>query len=287
MKSTLAIIVAVALWQVFFATTATPSFAGTKVTVGRTVPAREQVSMDQISHASWNSLLGRYVDEAGFVNYSAWKASASDDKLLDQYLNELSRASTTARSSREAQLAFWINAYNAVTVKGILREYPTTSIRNHTAKVIGYNIWEDLLLTVGETPYSLSQIEHKALRPMGEPRIHFTIVCASRGCPRLLNEAYAAQTLEEQLDRNARDFFAKSSNFQYDTRARTIKVSAILEWFAKDFGADTSAQLKRIERYLPDQGAKDLVDSGTARVSYLDYDWSLNDQATQRTARGR
>lgn len=287
MKFTLAVIVAVALWQVFFATTASPTFAGTKVTVGRAVPANEQVSMDHISHASWNSLLVRYVDDAGFVNYSAWKASASDAKLLDQYLRELSRASTTARATSEAQLAFWINAYNAVTVRGILREYPTTSIRNHTPKLIGYNIWEDLLLTVGGAPYSLSQIEHKVLRPMGEPRIHFSIVCASRGCPRLLNEAYAAQTLEEQLDRNARDFFAKKSNFQYDSRAQTVKVSAIMEWFAKDFGDDTPEQLKRIERYLPDQGAKHLAAGGTARVSYLEYDWNLNDQATQRTARGR
>ncbi|MBI3838733.1 MAG: DUF547 domain-containing protein [Planctomycetia bacterium] len=287
MKSTAMLVVTVGVWQIFLAFPAKPSFAGTKVTVGRAVPANEQVSMDQVSHAPWNSLLGRYVDDAGFVNYTAWKASVSDAKLLDQYLDALSLASTTARSTREAQLAFWINAYNAVTVKGILREYPTTSIRNHTAKLVGYNIWEDLLLVVGGKTFSLSQIEHKVLRPMGDPRIHFAIVCASRGCPRLLNEAYASATLEDQLSRNAQDFFAKTANFQYDSRGRTIKVSAIMEWFAKDFGEDTTQQLKRIERFLPDQAAKNLVASGTARVSYLDYDWSLNDQATQRTARGR
>lgn len=287
MKSAVALVIAVVGWQLLFASRPTASFAGTKVTLGRVVAANEQVSMEQTSHAGWNDLLGRYVDDAGFVNYRAWKASAADAKALDQYLDVLSHANTSARATREVRLAFWINTYNAVTVKGILREYPTTSIRNHTAKVFGYNIWEDLLLVVGGKPYSLSQIEHEVLRPMGEPRIHFAIVCASRGCPRLLNQAYTAAGLERQLSENARDFFVKSSNFQYDAGSQTIRVSSIMEWFATDFGEGTAEQLKYISRYAPDEAGKKLAASGTARVSYLEYDWSLNDQATQRTARGR
>ena len=174
-----------------------------------------------------------------------------------------------------------------MTVKGILREYPTTSIRNHTAKVFGYNVWEDLLLVVGGKTYSLSQMEHEVLRPMGEPRIHFAIVCASRGCPRLLNQAYTADRLEQQLSENARDFFAKSSNIQYDVGGKTIKISSIMDWFATDFGKSAAEQMKYIAPYLPNEGGKQLAGSGAARVSYLEYDWSLNDQATQRTARSR
>ena len=79
-------------------------------------------------------------------------------RTLDAYLNHLSQADAQLRASRAAQLAFWINAYNAVTVKGILREYPTSSIRNHTAKLFGYNIWKDLLLRVGSAQYSLGNL---------------------------------------------------------------------------------------------------------------------------------
>jgi len=287
MKFAVALVIAIAGWQLLFASRPAASLAGTKVTVGRSVAAGKLVSMDQVSHAAWNDLLGRYVDDAGFVNYRAWKASTTDVTALDRYLDALSHASTTARATREAQLAFWINAYNAVTIKGILREYPTTSIRNHTPKLFGYNIWEDLLLVVGGKTYSLSQIEHEVLRPMGEPRIHFAIVCASGGCPRLLNRAYTADRLEQQLGENARSFFAKSSNFQYDVGAKTIKISSIIEWFATDFGKTTAEQMKYISSYLPDEAGKKLAGSGAARVSYLEYDWNLNDQATQRTARGR
>ena len=287
MKRFAPLFAALACWQLLFCGVARTSLAGTKTTLGRAVAANQQISMDEISHAPWSELLARYVDKAGLVNYRAWKASADDVKRLDQYLNSLSRASTRARASRQDQLAFWINAYNAVTIKGILREYPTTSIRNHTARVFGYNIWYDLLLNVGGSAYSLTQIEHEILRKMGDPRIHFAIVCASRGCPRLLDEAYTAQQLNDQLNRNARDFFASKSNFQYDARARTIKGSYILDLYAEDFGANSAEQMRWIAPYLPDAAAQKLAAGGNARVSYLEYDWSLNDQATKRTARGR
>jgi len=153
--------------------------------------------MDQIDHRSWDALLKRYVNQRGNVDYQAWKQSAADQRALDAYLAHLSSANPNAQALGAAKLAFWINAYNAVTIKGILREYPTSSIRNHTAKLFGYNIWDDLLLTVGGKPYSLNHMEHEVLRKMGEPRIHFAIVCASISCPRLLNEAYTASRLEQ------------------------------------------------------------------------------------------
>lgn len=257
--------------------------AGPTVTIGGNVPAAQRVPVAKIDHSAWDHLLKKYVDTNGYVAYSAWQASAADKTTLDDYLNHLSEASFSRESSREAQLAFWINAYNAVTVKGILREYPTTSIRNHTAKFYGYNIWKDLQLVVSGRPYSLEGIEHEVLRKMGEPRIHFAIVCASVGCPRLLNEAFTADRLEEQLTANARAFFADRTKFAADTRAGTIAVSPILDWFGKDFGADTSAQMRSIAPYLP-ESAQPLAKSGSVRVKFLDYDWSLNDQSKLRTA---
>ncbi|TWU25312.1 hypothetical protein Pla52o_16110 [Novipirellula galeiformis] len=262
-----------------------PSWAGPKVTVGANVPVNEQVSMDQIDPCNWDALLKRYVDENGNVNYVGWKQSAADIQALEAFLGHLSSANPNVQASPAAKLAFWINAYNAMTVHGILREYPTTSIRNHTAKLVGYNIWDDLLLTVGGKPYSLNQMEHEVLRKMGEPRIHFAIVCASRSCPRLLAEAYTAEKLVAQLTTNTKAFFANPGNFQYDPVGRKFQLSSILDWFGEDFGSDQATQLRTIAPYLPSREAYDAAIANSVSVSYLDYDWGLNDLASARTAR--
>lgn len=252
--------------------------AGDKIYVGQKTFTRGR-SMDAIDHAPYDVLLTKYVDDSGNVNYDAWKASADDMKVLDAYLASLSSVDTSARSARNAQLAYWINAYNAVTIKGILREYPTTSIRNHTAKLYGYNIWHDLLLYSGGSAYSLDTIEHKILRPAKEPRIHFAIVCASKSCPKLLNRAYTAGELETQLVQNTRDFFANAGNFRYDASKSRLELSSILQWFADDFGDSKAKQLATIGPYLPTAEARRAAAAGSVSVSYLDYDWSLNEQS--------
>lgn len=259
------------------AITAVQSFAGTKVVVGRRVPRNELLPMDQIDHSLFDQLLREYVDGQGNVAYAAWKASDRSRGQLTAYLNRLSAADLQAQSSKEARLAFWINAYNALTIHGILREYPTTSIRNHTARFYGYNIWQDLQLVVGGSQFGIEQIEHEVLRKMGEPRIHFAIVCASISCPRLRNEAYTAARLEEQLSTNAREFFANPANFRYDTRQQRFYLSSILKWFARDFGSDQAERLRNLSPYLP-QSAVAAAQSNGVRVSYLRYDWGLNDQ---------
>lgn len=256
-------------------------FAGPTVTIGGNVPPASRIPVERVDHTTWDVLLKKYVDASGMVNYQAWKASASDVQLLDQYLNHLSSASLTGQTSAPMKLAFWINAYNAVTIKGILREYPTTSIRNHTAKLFGYNIWKDLQLIVEGKPYSLDQMEHDVLRKMGEPQIHFAIVCASIGCPRLLNEAYVPARIDEQMTVNAKAFFGDPTKFRFDANRNLISLSPILEWFGEDFGNNTAEQLRRIAPYVP-AAAREFVTRGTANIDYLDYDWNLNDQAKAR-----
>lgn len=251
--------------------------AGDTVTVGRKWLAGQQISIDAVDHSAWDALLKKYVDQRGDVNYTAWKSNGADVRALDGYLASLSRATATAQSSREAQLAYWINAYNAVTIKGILREYPTSSIRNHTARFIGYNIWHDLQLITPSGQYSLEHIEHQILRKTGEWRIHFAIVCASKSCPRLRAEAYTAERLEPQLAANTRDFFADRSKFRFDARTRTLYLSKILDWFAEDFGSDQRGQLATIASYLPADVAQQIA-AGNVEVAYLNYDWDLNDQ---------
>ncbi|QDT69824.1 hypothetical protein MalM25_27660 [Planctomycetes bacterium MalM25] len=248
------------------------------VLVGVATPAAQRVALDAIDHTAWDALLKRHVNDRGLVDYRAWKASGESASQLDAYLATLSTADLDADSSPDAKLAYWINAYNAVTVKGILREYPTSSIKNHVPWISGYHIWKNLKLRVDGEAYSLDHMEHETLRKLGEPRIHFAIVCASIGCPRLLNEAYVANRLDAQLDTNAHDFFAQSQNFQIDSGNKIVRFSSILKWFGEDFGGSQRARLQRISPWLPTDEAQRLVLTHGVRVRYLDYDWDLNEQ---------
>ncbi|MEM7476478.1 MAG: DUF547 domain-containing protein [Planctomycetota bacterium] len=251
--------------------------AGSPVLVGKRVAAGAQMPMHEIDHSDWEELLEKYVDARGMVNYRGWKASSAAVQKLDGYLNHLSSASWNAKTPKEAKLAFWINAYNAVTVKGILREYPTSSIRNHTARFIGYNIWKDLKLQIGSRVYSLDEIEHDILRKMSEPRIHFAIVCASISCPKLQPWAFTKEKIDAQLTQSANEFFQDSTKCQFDVAKSEVRLSQILNWFDTDFGKDRDSQLRFVATYSP-RGTRALLLSGEARVSYLKYDWGLNDQ---------
>lgn len=255
-----------------------PVLAGPVVYVGAKFPQQQRIAVERIDHRSWSALLEKYVDEQGLVAYKDWKASAADQQALDQYLVHLSAAKISRQSDARAVMAYWINVYNAVTIKGMLREYPTTSIRNHTAKLLGYNIWKDLQIFVNGTAYSLDDVEHKVLRKLGDPRIHFAIVCASIGCPRLLNQAYFPDKLDEQLSENAKHFFADRTKFKVDAVRATLHLSPILEWFGSDFGRNQAEQLRAIAPYLPTQQAQRLAESGRATVKYLEYDWGINER---------
>ncbi len=261
----------------------TISALASKVYVGKRYPADRLVSFDRIDHADWDRLLRKYVDADGLIDYASWKDSGDDVAILDAYLESLGRGDPQAAASRGSRLAFWINAYNALTIKGILREYPTDSIRNHTPKLHGYNIWQDLLLPVGNASYSLNAIEHKVLRKMGEPRIHFAIVCASISCPRLRNEAYQPKRIESQLADNTRDFFSRKQNFRIadsggQNNGKTVHVSSILKWFRDDFGGSSKQGLMGLAEYLPDEASRQLIKSGDYSVRQIDYDWGLNSQ---------
>lgn len=238
--------------------------------------SKASVPLENVDHSTWNRLVQKYVDDDGLVAYREWHTNQKDQQALEEYLNHLSSAVFGSSNTKPARLAFWINTYNALTVYGILREYPTSSIRNHTSKLGGYNIWEHLQLYVDGTPYSLNDIAHEILRKMQEPRIHFAIVCASISCPRLLNEAYVPERLEEQLETNASDFFSRRRNFQYDSGR--MKLSSILKWFGKDFGPTQKEQLRAIAQWLPSVEAQIAAKSEQVSVSYLSYDWGLNER---------
>lgn len=243
--------------------------------------------LDKVDHSAWDTLLKKYVDDDGYVDYTALHGSSKDRQTLTGYLNTLSKANPSLKTTNSGRLAFWINAYNALTVHGILREYPTTSIRNHTARFFGYNIWKNLYLNVAGQGHSLEHIEHQILRKLDEPRIHFAIVCASIGCPRLLNRAYTVADVDVQLETNAKDFFSRKQNFQHIPKAGRFYLSSILDWFGEDFGSTQSTQLRRIAKWLPYEASRAAALSGSVAVSFMDYNWNLNDQKSRpkRTAR--
>ncbi|GEM_PF-179214 len=227
----------------------------------------------RIDHALFDGLLRAYVNDDGMVNYRAWKKS--DTRTLGRYLARLGgiKVETLSRSEK---LAFWINAYNALTLQGILDFYPLKSIRDKVSRVGGYSIWDDYKLLVRGEDYSLNQIEHEILRKMGEPRIHLAIVCASIGCPRLLAEAYTSEKLEEQLHRNGVDFFSRAQNFRKDKK--TVRLSSILKWFGEDFGGTDAAKLAFAAEHVTDSALAAQLTGGGIKVKYLAYDWSLNEQ---------
>jgi hypothetical protein len=250
----------------------------TRVHVGGPGAGTARVPLGQIDHGSYDWLLQKYVDDQGLVAYGRWKASSTDQQSLDDYLKHLGTANLLAPASPPAKLAFWINAYNALTIKGILREYPTSSIRKHTTLVGGYNMWRDLQLWVDDRHYSLDDIEHETLRKMKEPRIHFALVCAAKGCPPLRNRAYTAPEVQQQLDDNARRFFARPENFRVDPATKTIFVSELFRWYGTDFNESPEEQMRMLRPFMPDGDRLAWFDDPTVGVNYLDYDWTLNDQ---------
>lgn len=221
-------------------------------------------------HQLWTKLLQKHVAANGDVDYKAFQ---KDRKALQVYLNQLSSGIPDPGTwSRDEQLAYWINTYNAFTVKLILDNYPLKSIKDLNSKVsvpLVNSIWDDKFFTLGKVKYSLNDIEHRILRKeFAEPRIHFAINCASRSCPKLRREAYTATKLEQQLEEQTKEFINDPA--QNRITPDNPKVSAIFDWFGDDFKKKgTVADF--INRY-----SKVRIKPG-AKISYLEYDWRLNE----------
>lgn len=238
-----------------------------------TLPACAQVKLPDIGckaplHDAWTTLLRKHVSAEGHVAYADM---IKDSTALNAYLKTLINCPPSESWSRNEHLAYWINAYNAFTVQLVLRHYPIKSIKDIGPKLsipLVNSVWDIKFFKIASVGMSLNQIEHDILRKdFNEPRIHFAIVCASYSCPSLLNTAYTADDLERQLTLQA-------FNFINDPKRNTIskdklQLSSIFNWFKGDFTANGTL-IDFIRKYsktpfLP-----------KAKVSYLDYDWSLN-----------
>ena len=222
------------------------------------------------SHSSWSTLLKKNVSVKGRVNY---KGFISDSTALNNYLRLLSNNAPQTSWSQNEKMAFWINAYNAFTVKLVTVYYPVKSIKDIGGKIqipFVNTPWDIKFIKIGDDVLDLNKIEHEQLRKTyGDPRVHFALVCASKSCPILLNTAYTAENLDEQLDQQARVFL--SDKTRNDVTENKPKLSKLFDWYAMDFKTKERSVVDFINIYAPVQISPD------AKLTYFVYDWNLNE----------
>lgn len=228
-------------------------------------------SSHPISHEIWDSLLQKHVTVDGQVDY---KGIIRDSIPFNKYINLLKNNHPNKSNwSKDEQLAFWINAYNAFTVQLIIDNYPVASIKDIKNGIPFVNtVWDIKFINIEGATYDLNNIEHGIIRKkFNEPRIHFAVNCASISCPRLLNEAFTAEKLEEQLAENTRYFLANKVKNDFSD-PDNIKLSKLLKWYSGDFDGKKYGGVKGlIEKYGPPHNEN-------ANIDYLEYDWNLNDK---------
>jgi hypothetical protein len=212
-------------------------------------------------------------------------AGLAQDERLDAYLGQIAATDPVILPSDDARLALWINAYNAYTLKLVTSVEGISSIRE--IKAPGKRgdpdtnkPWDQPFAIVGGTTYTLNQIENEIIRPrFNDPRIHYALVCAAFSCPSLRREAYVAERLDAQLDKQGR-WFLKHRN-QFDAKRRTAGLSQILNWYGVDFGDDQASQLRTLAEHVTSPAVANSLRNEPHHwtVTYLDYDWSLNNRA--------
>lgn len=222
-----------------------------------------------VNHEIWDVLLHRHIKKDGFVDY---KGMVRDSAELNRYLALLSAANPNSPNwSRTDKMAFWINAYNAFTVKLIVDHYPVKSIKDIKRGIPFVNtVWDIKFIKIGGKTYDLNNIEHSILRPdFKDSRVHAAINCASYSCPALRNEAFVAKKLDAQLT-DAMQSFIRDPLRNRITGPKA-EISEIFKWFRGDFTREKS----NIRNYLNQYAAVSLNANG--KIEYIDYDWQLNE----------
>ena len=217
----------------------------------------------QAQTSIFDSLLQKNVDKTGRVDYQSLK---NNETLLDNYLAYIQNNEPTKNWSSNKKKAFWINTYNAYTIKIILNNYPLKSIRD--IKIDGKTAWKIPFVKVGQKRYTLDQIEHEILRKkFNDPRSHVGINCASVSCPRLWNFAFTEDNIASSLDNLMKEFINNTTRNKISKN--NLEISEIFNWFSKDFMKNGT-----IINYLNTYAAIKI--SEKASIKYLTYDWSLN-----------
>lgn len=211
----------------------------------------------------FDSLLKTNVDKNGMVDYQSLK---KNETLLDDYLVFLQKTKPTENWSLNKQKAYWLNTYNAYTIKIILNNYPLKSIKDIKQK--GKIAWKIPFIKIGEKKFTLDWIEHEILRKkFNDPRIHVGINCASKSCPKLGNFAFSEGNVETALNNLMLDFINDSDRNKISKNK--LKLSKIFDWFYNDFTKNGTI-IDYINKYAS------IKVSERASIKYLTYDWNLN-----------
>jgi len=225
-------------------------------------------------HSAFDRILKKYVNDSGLVDYNG----IAKDKTFKAYMKSLESAKPEAMS-HDGQLAFWINAYNAVTIAKVIRWKPRKSVR----ETLIPGVWiatkfftsrED---TVAGKLISQDDIENEILRKqLKEPRIHFAIICASLGCPPLPRFAYTETNVQMKLEEETRNYLNSKRGTRIDAAENTLYISKIFDWFAGDFESKSGSVLAFIKPYLNQRTLQFLEKD--PQIAYIHYDWALNAQ---------
>lgn len=261
-------------------------------------PTTVDVSDEDFSYAMYNEVLKEFVDDKGHVDYAGLKANREPHDRFIALMGAVTESELASWSSDE-QLAFWMNAYNAITLKYIIDHYPIEKgglisralyPANSIRQIPG--VWDELTTPVAGSPITLDAIEHEILRvEFTEPRIHMAIVCAAMGCPPLRAEAFVGERIEEQLDDQSIRFLGHPDRFRIDRETGTVHLSSIFDWFGEDFvpvyspangtfsehDETTAAVLNFVSGYIAETDAQYLKQQDY-KVAFTKYDWSLNEQ---------
>jgi hypothetical protein len=227
--------------------------------LGQYLATEGEVRTASPDHSLWDDLLQKHVSPEGKVDYKGFR---KDSPKLDDYLEILANSPVKSDWSRSEKMAYWINAYNAFTIKLVLDHYPVSSIRD----IHKGNPWDLKWIKLGGETYSLNNIENDILRPQfKDARIHFAVNCAARSCPPLLNKAFLPENLDKMLTEQTQKFINSPA---FNTiEGDSVLISRIFEWYAEDFG--------NIRDYLNKYSISRI--SPSASVQYQEYDWGLND----------
>ena len=221
-------------------------------------------SQAQNSTETYNRLLGKYVTSNG-VKYAEWKNNAADLQAIQAVVDGIAKENVSAMEKRQ-QLAFYLNAYNAWILHEALGKYPTKSVKDAL-----FTFFTGKRIKVAGQETSFNALEKETIRSkFSEPRVHFALNCASRSCPPLNREAFSAGKLEEQLEKLAKGYVNSEKGVRYSAESKTAQLSKIFDWYKDDFkgeGGPLAFINKRRATAIPND----------AKISYQDYDWSLNE----------
>lgn len=233
---------------------------------------RDDTRQEDTRHMAWDALLKQHVDAHGLVDYAALR---NDTAVLDRYLASLV-SMDFRKMSRDERLAAMINAYNAFTLKLILDYYPVESIND----IPESKRWKHRRWKLAGSVWSLDGLEHQGIRKeFKEPRIHFALVCAAVGCPKLRNEAYVGHRLEEQLETQTEFVHSNDTWFVYQEGDNTVYLTKLYEWYGDDF-SHLGGPVAFAAKYS--QPLARRLKKGKPKVAWLEYDWSLNKQRSNR-----